>query len=226
MSNSMPRPPYMLDEKHFMVMLALAVLVHLGAFVAWSFAPRQQVQDIIIRTMNVRLGDSEEDMVELQKPEDMMFNTPQMEAVIAQITQDLGGAQPLPQSRKNADDAKQYVREVSMPRKKPAGIASGARDAEVMSRYTQMISLWIQKFRITPPEAKLQNRKVTVVVRLRIDRRGTIRYYALEQPSGIEAVDRAALDMIRRANPVPAVPDDYPPGDAFEFLVPINFSQS
>ena len=215
------RTPYMLGDRHFAITFLLAVILHFGGFVAWTFSPKTTVQQLQIRTMNIRLGETDE-----LTPEMLMqpapSNAPQVEALLDTMTRDT----PLPKMEpKPLDDAaKQYVREVNTPKTKKAGSRDGKRDAEIMSRYTQMISLWIQKFKLYPEEARAKGLKGSTVVRIRIDRRGNIRYQALERSTGIEILDRSAIDMIRRANPVPAVPNDYPPGDTFEFLIPVNFN--
>ncbi len=125
--------------------------------------------------------------------------------------------------------ARQFVRELAAPTPaaKPKEAAAGnakSKEAEVLARYEQLISLWIQKFKQYPAEAKSEGMQGETVVRIRIDRRGSVKYYALERSTGHAALDRAAVDMIRRANPVPAVPADYPAGgDVLEFLIPVNF---
>jgi protein TonB len=96
-------------------------------------------------------------------------------------------------------------------------------DADVVAHYEQLISLWIQKFKIYPIDARSQGMQGETVVRIRLDRQGNIHYYALEHSTGYPVLDHAAIDMIHRANPVPAVPVDYPPGDLMEFLVPVTF---
>ena len=100
---------------------------------------------------------------------------------------------------------------------------SSAKEAEMMSRYEQLISLWIEKFKKYPDEARSQGMQGETVIRIRIDRQGNIRYYILERSTGFEVLDRAAIDMVKLANPVPAVPNDYPQGDLIEFLIPVNF---
>jgi protein TonB len=95
------------------------------------------------------------------------------------------------------------------------------REQEIRARYEQTLSAWIQEHRIYPASAR--GREGRVVVRVRIDRQGYVRYYALEESAGTDALDRAAVDMIRRANPVPAIPADYPAGNLIEFLIPITF---
>ena len=142
----------------------------------------------------------------------------------------------------------QYVREVGQPTPQlaplpatagtyaaPTGIATGMTNGasaqtmqseqtarEIRDRYEQQISGWIERHKYYPPDAG--GRAGRVVIRMRIDRAGAIRYYALEQSSGIAAIDAAAIDMVRRANPVPAVPENYPAGNLVEFLIPIGFS--
>ena len=100
---------------------------------------------------------------------------------------------------------------------------STARDAEVMARYEQMISLWIQKFKTYPEEARGQGIQGEAVLRLRITRGGQVQYYSIDKSTGSALLDRSVLAMVQRANPVPAVPDDYPPGQLLEFLVPVSF---
>jgi protein TonB len=131
-------------------------------------------------------------------------------------------------ARKLSNIAKQFVRTNAMqaPSAKGNGSVMGnstAKEAEMMSRYEQLISLWIEKFKKYPDEARSQGMQGETVVRIRIDRQGTVRYYILERSTGHQVLDKAAIDMVKRANPVPAVPNDYPQGDLIEFLIPVNF---
>ena len=61
------------------------------------------------------------------------------------------------------------------------------------------------------------------MVRVRVDRLGNVRYYGVEESAGNAATDAAAIDMVRRANPVPTVPADYPAGALIDFIIPISF---
>ena len=145
--------------------------------------------------------------------------------------------QPKPAAKAGAAPAiaslpQQYVREVgSAPQPQPVATAAnppatvGAGDQSpqaVRTRYTQEISSWIMRHQLYPMEAG--GREGRAVVRVRIDRAGNVRYYAIEESSGSRILDAAALDMIRRANPVPVVPANYPAGNLVEFLIPITFS--
>ncbi len=108
---------------------------------------------------------------------------------------------------------------------KSAGAAGGTLNAEeakaIRIRYEQQISGWVAKHRFYPAEAG--GRHGRAVVRVRIDRQGYVRYYSIDETSGYGVFDRAAIDMIRRASPMPSAPMNYPAGNLIEFLIPITF---
>lgn len=133
-----------------------------------------------------------------------------------------------------APEPQRYVREVGAAPNTGQGIATGSANGEgtentmtigtaqeIRERYEQQISAWIQQHKLYPAQAN--GAEGRVVARMRIDRSGYVRYYAIEQSSGNSVLDAAAIDMIRRANPVPAVPANYPAGSLIEFLIPITF---
>ncbi len=240
MLNNSQQAPYMLNERHFFITLLVAMLLHSLGFIVWNLSPKSIVQDIPIRVLNIRLGAGDEQDPELEKIETqaaLNTNAPSVDDALDRIAKDMQKKQPEPEASGNQTqaapqvkapdklDAKQFVREVNSVSKNAALTSpTGTKDAEIMSRYTQLISLWIQKFKVYPEEARVQGLKGSTVVRVRIDRKGTVRYYALEYTTGSEMLDHAAIDMIKRANPVPAVPSDYPKGELLEFLIPVSFS--
>lgn len=145
---------------------------------------------------------------------------------------------PLPQAPAIAPNPQQYVREVGAPSQQAVAAAVGTPDGAVggqgaqtiltqqtvqaiRTRYEQDISGWIQRHKYYPAAAG--GHEGRAIVRMRIDRAGNVRYYAIEQSAGNAVLDAAAIDMVRRANPVPAVPAEYPAGNLVEFLIPITF---
>ena len=92
----------------------------------------------------------------------------------------------------------------------------------IRQRYEQRISAWVAQHKLYPPSAA--GKEGRVVVRIRIDRLGYVRFFAIEQSSGVKALDDAAIDMVKRANPLPKPPANYPAGDLIEFLIPIGFA--
>jgi TonB family protein len=244
-----------LGHSWFAGVIAGTVVLHMLALYAWHLSPSQQVTDIPVRALNIKLGDADvtaDTQIEAAKPD--ASNKSEVEDTLSKLVYQPGEmkydreksavssmekamdnmakkAAPNALDKELTQDylskltsPKQYVRE---NRAKGEGTVLGnsaAGNAEVMRRYEQMISLWIQKFKLYPEEARTQGLQGETVVRIRIDRQGNVRYYILERSTGYQLLDRAAIDMIRRANPVPAVPHDYPPGDLMEFLIPVTFN--
>ncbi len=132
--------------------------------------------------------------------------------------------------------ARQFVRARSLSAENAAALspASGdgsvfgtnsASNADMLKRYEQMISFWIQRYKVYPQEARRQNMHGRGVIRIRINRQGTIVYRIIEQRTGYDMLDKAMLEMVQRANPVPPVPANYPrSGELLEFLVPVSYT--
>lgn len=97
-------------------------------------------------------------------------------------------------------------------------------EAVMMQRYTQLISMWINRQKAILNRALQPGMRGNIVIRLRIDRSGTIHYFKLDKATGVPAVDAAAGDMVRAANPIPPVPSNYPGGNMFEFLIPVGYT--
>lgn len=121
----------------------------------------------------------------------------------------------------------QYVRRRGDERGRGEGSALGNSvdsQAEMMQRYTQLISAWINRQKALLTRAVPEGMRGNIVVRLRIDRTGKIHMFKLDKATGVPVVDSAAADMVRAANPVPPVPTDFPGGSMFEFLIPISYT--
>lgn len=103
-------------------------------------------------------------------------------------------------------------------------LISPETDKAVTSRYTQVLSLWLYKFRDYPEEALTQNQQGVAMIRLRIDRTGRILYYRLERSTGYPLLDDAVRELVWKSAPVPEVPGHYPGGQQLEFLIPIAFT--
>jgi TonB family protein len=239
-----------LGNQYFSRIIFLAVGLHALAIYAWHLSPKTHVVDIPVRVLNIKLGDMDS-MAETQSAasEPNAANTNAVENTLSKLVKDVPTREDqikpvepkgdiLAESKKAAKaepsqdylskltSPKQYVRANPSSAAQKITISDAKTNAEVMRRYEQLISLWIQKFKLYPEEARAQNMQGETVVRIRIDRQGNIIHRMLERSTGYQMLDRAALDMISRANPVPAVPHDYPQGDLMEFLIPVTFQLS
>lgn len=240
-----------LSQNYFARAVLAAIGLHLLALYIWHISPRTQVMDIPVRALNIKLGDI--DMsggVGMGFVRPGTGNSKEVEKTLSKLVEGvkLRGDRDEAPSAKNTSIPKARSEKMEKPGKSPAHSANAAAPrqfirnshnvvpaqeiiagdslathAEIMRRYEQIISQWIQKFKLYPEEARTQNMEGETVVRIRIDRQGNIKYHALERSTGYQILDRAAIAMIRRANPVPAVPHDYPQGDRMEFLIPVTF---
>lgn len=113
-------------------------------------------------------------------------------------------------------------RPVSAGQSAPVG-SSASNIREVVSKYERLLSGWVDRHKIYPDAAYRNREEGNVVLRLRINRRGMVIFKKIERSSGNQQLDRAVLETVTRASPMPAVPAEYPGGKHLEFLIPINF---
>lgn len=76
-----------------------------------------------------------------------------------------------------------------------------------------------------PRAALLRRFEGTPIIRLVIDRNGVVQSVRLEKSSRIPDLDREALALPKRAQPLPKPPESKE-GTSFEFVVPVEFSLS
>lgn len=222
----------LLSEKHFIAAVVVALSLHLFVVVVWQLLPKPQVIDIPVRPLNLKIGDVDI-KYDVRDVAPHAANAADVEKTLSKVIQvpDSARTETVVGSMEKAmsdlsqgaaeDVMHQYVRageEAPVP-----AAPTDEKGTAIKTRYEQMVTAWVQKFKNIPDEARAQGLQGETIVRVRTDRRGNVRYYMLERSTGHAALDRAAIDMIRRANPVPAVPNDYPPGDTVEFLIPVSF---
>lgn len=73
-----------------------------------------------------------------------------------------------------------------------------------------------------PRSAERQRQQGVPWIRFVIDRRGAVLSVNLERSSGFDALDKEALRIPKRAEPLPIPPDDVP-GQTIEMVVPVEF---
>ena len=88
--------------------------------------------------------------------------------------------------------------------------------------YYRLLSEWLERYKQYPDLARRRGLEGTASLRVAIRRDGSVISAALQAPSRHDVLDRAALDLVRRAEPFPRMPSDLT-GERFEFVVPIHF---
>ena len=82
---------------------------------------------------------------------------------------------------------------------------------------------YLNGYKNYPYVARMRREQGTVRLRFRMDRMGHVLSYDVVGSSGSASLDEEARAMIRRAQPLPPLPADYP-GDMLDLVVPLVFS--
>ena len=99
------------------------------------------------------------------------------------------------------------------PRASPASAGPEGWEGRILAR--------IEQVKRYPSAARVRRQQGVVHVRFRMDRNGRLLFVGLQRSSGNDALDRAALETVRRAEPFPAIPEDRP--SEVELAVPVEF---
>jgi protein TonB len=106
----------------------------------------------------------------------------------------------------------------------PLGNSTDAARSLVLS-YEEQITLWLQRFKVYPMEAQRKGIEGRGIIRIQADRLGNIRFFEMAETTGNDLLDASIRSMVRRADPLPPMPDDYPSPDFInEFVIPVAFT--
>jgi periplasmic protein TonB len=101
--------------------------------------------------------------------------------------------------------------------------ADVARVTNAKATWEGLLQAHLQKFQKYPRSAQRRNVEGTAWIRFRMDRDGKLLSYTILRTWEDDVLDEAALAMLERAAPLPALPDDVP-GSSIEIDVPANFN--
>ncbi|MBP9592708.1 MAG: energy transducer TonB [Steroidobacteraceae bacterium] len=89
--------------------------------------------------------------------------------------------------------------------------------------YLAAVMRQLNRYKTYPRALKKARIEGTVVIQFTIDHDGQLLASAVQQGSGQADLDRAALDMLARANPLPAIPD-FMNRDELALAIPVEYS--
>ena len=104
----------------------------------------------------------------------------------------------------------------------PAASSVAPLDAVATARYEQLLVAWLEKHKTYPRHAKRLRIEGEGMLRILINRSGRTQQVTLIQPTGNRLLDNATLEMVRRADPFPPMPENDPRRE-LEFIVPVAF---
>jgi TonB family C-terminal domain len=79
----------------------------------------------------------------------------------------------------------------------------------------------LEQYRRFPARARAARQQGTAHVRFRMNRAGSVLSMSVVRSSGFVTLDQAALDTLKRAQPLPAIPEGRP--DEIELTIPVEF---
>jgi protein TonB len=104
-----------------------------------------------------------------------------------------------------------------------AGIGNASPDRLARHPYFARLMAWLQRHKTYPAELKRAKKQGTVLLNFSIGRRGELLSARVAASSGEPMLDQAALAMLQRASPMPALPDDLGL-DTLTLTVPVEYS--
>lgn len=105
----------------------------------------------------------------------------------------------------------------------PAAPVRPVADPQAVSSWQSRLLAHLERHKTYPAQAQRQRLRGQVVVRFTMDRSGMILARSVRDGSGHALLDRAALDMLARAQPLPAPPPQVE-GAQVTVTVPVKFT--
>lgn len=90
-------------------------------------------------------------------------------------------------------------------------------------RWQSILLGHLEKHKRYPRKSRRRRQEAVVYVRVEINRDGSLVSYRLERPGRYKLLNQESLDLIARAQPLPAPPQEVE-GETVEFVVPVEFS--
>jgi len=101
-------------------------------------------------------------------------------------------------------------------------VSAPALPGEVADYLARLVA-WLDRFKEYPADARRRRVEGTALLVFEMDRDGAVQSYRIARSSGDASLDRAVERMIRRAQPLPAIPHSYP-SHRLEVRVPVLFA--
>ena len=98
----------------------------------------------------------------------------------------------------------------------------GGKSGDPSSYFSELIA-WLHQYKDYPAAVKKRKQQGVVVVAFTINRAGEVLVADVQQSSGYPLLDRAALDMLARASPLPPMPESMP-RERLNLAVPVEYS--
>ncbi|WP_319557713.1 TonB family protein [Thiomicrorhabdus sp.] len=106
---------------------------------------------------------------------------------------------------------------------KQRSITQSGNNKELINRYFSELKAWLNRHKEYPVRAKQNKEQGVAIVQFTIDRQGKVLSAKLKRSSGFKRLDHAALQMLQKANPLPAIPE-FLGRDSLTLAIPVEYS--
>lgn len=107
--------------------------------------------------------------------------------------------------------------------KAAAGAGSAGAPGPEKDAYAQTLTAWLNRFKTYPGEARRERVQGVVLIRCTLSAQGKVLSALVARSSGSEILDQAAMDVFRRASPLPRPPPSLGSGEV-TLSVPIAYA--
>lgn len=158
------------------------------------------------------------------QPEPAKIEVPPMPAVpetaVAVVPRPKPASKPAPQAEASDDRSAAAIAALELP---PSTDQLRDLASSTVPDFRKQLFAHIKRFRRYPDAARPAHLHGVVQLRIDMDRTGRVLGLWVKTSSGYAILDREAVDTIRRAQPLPALPPGFP--DHLSILAPIEFGQ-
>jgi protein TonB len=95
--------------------------------------------------------------------------------------------------------------------------------ASPLPSFRALMAAHLERYKRYPRPSQQRGEEGTVMLRFRMDRKGHVLSAQIDQKSGHTLLDEEVLALVRRAEPLPAIPAEMSENE-LELVVPVKFS--
>lgn len=112
----------------------------------------------------------------------------------------------------------------AQPATRPSPQAGNPAPSQAKASWQSRLLAHLNRYKRYPEDARRRGQQGVVKLRFVVDGRGNVLSFALAGKSGSGSLDRATLQMIRRAQPLPAPPPELLQNGQLEVVAPFVYS--